>query len=51
MKSYTIYYRLKDDSTAYVGGAYGNNEAEALAYFAASHRGEDYEIECIKLYK
>ena len=49
--TYTVYYRIKNDSTAYVGSAYGANEAEALEYFAVFHRGEAYEIESIKLYK
>ena len=51
MKTYTIYYTIKDDSTKYVGSAYGANEAEALEYFDVFHRGEEYEIEKVQLYK
>lgn len=48
---FTVCYKLKNDDTAYVGSAYGENEAEALDYFAVFHSGENYEIESIKRYK
>ena len=51
MKSYTIYYNIKGDTTKYVGSAYGENEAEAREYFDVFHRAEEYEIEKIKFYK
>ena len=46
--SYTVCYRIKNDSTAYADTAYGANEAEALENFAELLNGEDYEIESIK---
>lgn len=49
--TYTVYYRLKNDSTEYVGTAYGTTEAQALEYFDVFHRGENYEIESVELYK
>lgn len=49
--TYTVYYKIKNDNTKYVGSAYGENEAEALSYFDVFHRHEAYEIEEIKRYK
>ena len=51
MKEYTIFYTLKNDRTEYVGSAYGADETEAAEYFDIFHRGEDYEIEKVQIYK
>lgn len=48
---YTVYYYVKNDSTCYVGSAYGVNETEALKDFAKYHSDENYEIDSIELYK
>lgn len=48
-KAYTVHYTLNGEKM--IGGARGNNEAEALEEFAVFHGGENYKIEKIEFYK
>ena len=51
MKCYTIYYKLPNDSTNYVGSGYGTNEKEAVENFLLWCTCEKPIITGVEFYK